>query len=65
MSRHELWHVFLLALTLFAAAGLAALALLWLGFDEPVGRIVGVKPLVWALLAVAALLLVVEWVGVH
>ncbi len=65
MSRHEIWHVLLLASTLFAAAGIALLTLFWFAFDEPPAPGTMVRPLVWGVVAVVAILLVVEWVGVH
>lgn len=65
MTQHELWHVLLLASTLFAAAGIALLTVFWLAFDEPPAPSTTVRPVVWGVVAVVAILLVVEWVGVH
>ena len=65
MFDHRLWHVAVLAATLFAAAGAAILALAPLIFDEPPPGLRRVRPLLLALIALAGVLLVVEWTAVH
>jgi hypothetical protein len=62
---HELWHIAVLASTLFAAAGLALVLLVPLVFDPPPPGLMGARPLVLALAGLAALLLVVEWTAIH
>ncbi len=65
MSLHELWHVTVLASTLFAAAGLALVLLAPLVFDPPPPGLIGARPLVFALAGMAAILLVAEWTAIH
>ncbi|MBA2273616.1 MAG: hypothetical protein H0W21_06915 [Actinobacteria bacterium] len=65
MSLHELWHVTVLASTLFAAAGLALVLLAPLAFDPPPPGLIGARPLVFALAGMAAILLVAEWTAIH
>lgn len=62
---HQLWHVTILASTLFAAAGLAIVVLAPLVFDPPPPGLMGARPLVFTLAGVAALLLMAEWTVVH
>ena len=54
-----------LGTTLFGAAGLIVLALSSLVFEEPPPGLSAWRPVVLVLIAVAAALLVVEWLGVH
>jgi hypothetical protein len=65
VSLHEVWHVTVLASTLFAAAGLAIVLLAPLVFDPPPPGLLGARPLVLALAGVAAMLLVAEWTAIH
>ncbi len=65
MSLHELWHVTVLASTLFAAAGLAIVLLAPLVFDPPPPGLTGARALVFVLAGVAVLLLVAEWTTIH
>lgn len=65
MSSHDLWHVAVLGSTLFAGAAVAILALSPLLFDEPPPGLTRAKPLVLSLCALAAILLIAEWLGVH
>ena len=65
MEGHDLWHLVVLGSTLMGAAGLAILALTPLIFEEPPPGLQRFKPLVAALVGLAALLLLVEWLGVH
>ena len=62
---HELWHITVLASTLFAAAGLALVMLVPLVFDPPPPGLMGARPLVLALVGFAVLLVVVEWTAIH
>jgi hypothetical protein len=62
---HDLWHLVVLGSTLMGAAGLAILVLAPLVFDEPPPGLQRAKPLIWALVGVAAFLLAAEWLGVH
>jgi hypothetical protein len=64
VSRHDLWHIAVLGSTLFGAAGLLIVALGPLVLDSP--RLVArARPLVFGLLALAGLLLLLEWLLVH
>ena len=65
MESHDLWHLVVLGSTLMGAAGLAILLLAPLVFEEPTPGLRQARPLVGGLVAVAAILLVVEWLGVH
>ena len=65
MSGHEIWHVVVLASTLFAAAGLAIVLLAPLVFESPPPGLTRARPLVLGLVVAAALLLAAEWLGVH
>jgi hypothetical protein len=62
---HDLWHLVVLGSTLMGAAGLAILALAPLIFEEPPPGLERAKPLVAGLVALAAVLLAAEWLGVH
>jgi hypothetical protein len=61
---HKVWHVAVLAATLFGAAGLVIMLLgpLVLESSEALQR---ARPLVIGLLGLAAALLLVEWLFVH
>lgn len=65
MSWHEAWHVLVLSSALFGAAGLAILLLAPLVFDSPPPGLVRARPLVLALIGLAAVLLGLEWLAVH
>ncbi len=65
MSGHEIWHVIVLASTLFAAAGLAILVLAPLVFESPPPGLARGRPFVLALVGAAAALMVAEWLGLH
>ena len=65
MARHDIWHLVVLGSTLMGAAGLAILALSPLIFEEPPPGLQRFRPLVGGLVALAAVLLLVEWLGVH
>ena len=65
MEWHELWHVAVLASTLLGAAGALVLVLAPLLFEETPAGLARARPLVVALVGVAAVILVLEWVMVH
>ena len=65
MDPHNWWHLAVLGSTLMGAAGLGIVLLAPLVFEEPPPGLDRFKPLVLALVGVAALLLAVEWLGVH
>ena len=65
MTGHEVWHVFVLAFTLFAVAGLVILLLAPLAFGSTPPGLRKSRPFLVALIAAAAVLLAVEWLGIH
>lgn len=65
MSWHDLWHVGLLVSVLFAGAGGGILVLAPLLFDEVPAGLGRLRPAVGAAVALAVLLIAVEWLGVH
>ena len=65
MSGHEIWHVIVLASTLFGAAGLAILLLAPLVFESPPPGLAKGRPLVLGLVGAAVALVMAEWLGVH
>ena len=65
MSLHEVWHVAVLAATLFAGAGLVIALLAPLVFEKTPPGLVKARPFVWVAVAAAAVLLLLEWQGVH
>jgi len=65
VETHDLWHLLVLGSTLIGAAGLAILLLAPLVFEEPPPGLRQARPLIGGLIALAALLLAVEWLGVH
>lgn len=65
MELHELWHVAVLASTLLGAAGTLVLLLAPLLFGETPAGVARARPLVVALVGVAGVILVMEWVAVH
>jgi hypothetical protein len=62
---HEVWHITVLAATLFAAAGGAILLLAPLVFDVPPPGLVRFRPTLIGGVAVAIVLIVLEWTVVH
>lgn len=60
-----MWHIFLLAVALFAAAGLAIMALAPLVFSSPPPGLVRYRPVIFAVILVALVLLGAEWLVVH
>ncbi len=62
---HELWHVTVLVASLFGGAAVALVALAPLVFDEPPEGFVRARPYLLAAGGFAAVLLGVEWLGVH
>jgi hypothetical protein len=65
MEWHEVWHVVVLTSTLIGAAGAGLLALAPLLFGETPAGLAKARPLVVALVGVAAIVLLVEWLAVH
>jgi hypothetical protein len=65
LQLHRLWHVAVLAATLLAAAGLGILVLAPLLFDSALEGLARARPLIVALVAVALVVLGVEWLVVH
>ena len=64
MEGHQIWHLLVLGSTLFAAAALAILVLAPLAFDRTSPEAAR-RPLVLALIALAAVLLAGEWLFAH
>jgi len=62
---HEVWHITILAATLFAAAGGAILVLAPLVFEVPPPGLVRYRPALLTGVAVAVVLIVLEWTVVH
>ncbi len=62
---HQVWHVSVLAVSLLGGAAVAVLALSALAFDSPPKGLVRARPCLLGLGGLAAVLLVVEWVGIH
>lgn len=62
---HEVWHVVVLAATLFGAAGGAILLLAPLVFDTPPSSLVRFRPALLTGIGVAISLIVLEWTVVH
>ncbi|MDQ4143089.1 MAG: hypothetical protein M3198_04965 [Actinomycetota bacterium] len=65
MSLHEVWHVLVLAVTLFAGAALALVLLAPLIFEATPSGLQRARPYIWGAVAAAAVLLLLEWQGVH
>jgi hypothetical protein len=65
MEWHEVWHVIVLTSTLVGAAGAGLLALAPLLFGETPAGLAKARPLVVGLVALAAIVLLLEWVAVH
>lgn len=62
---HEVWHVTVLATSLFGGAAVALVALAPLVFDAPPEGLVRARPYLLGLGAFAGILLAAEWLGVH
>ena len=65
MSAHELWHVLVLAATLFGGAAALILMVTSLVFDSPPEGLVKARPLVLGLILLAAGVFLAEWLVVH
>ena len=65
MSTHELWHVLVLAATLFGGAAALILMVTSLVFDSPPEGLVKARPLVLGLILLAAGVFLAEWLVVH
>ena len=65
MSWHEIWHVTVLVVTLVAGSGLAIVLLAPLVLDSATPGLLRARPWVLAITGLAALLLGVEWLGIH
>lgn len=62
---HQVWHVAVLATSLFGGAAVAVVALVSLAFDSPPAGFVRTRAYLLGLGGFAAFLLVVEWLAVH
>ena len=62
---HEIWHVTVLASSLFGGAAVAVVALAPLVFDAPPEGFARARPYLLGLGGFAGLLLAAEWLGVH
>lgn len=62
---HEVWHVVVLASTLFGLAGMALLALGALLFEERPPGLRRARPLLIALITCAGGVVALEWTVVH
>jgi hypothetical protein len=62
---HEVWHVTVLAASLFGGAAVALVLLAPVVFDAPPEGFVRVRPYLLGLGGAAAVLLAAEWLGVH
>ena len=65
MESHEIWHVTVLGSTLLGAAGVVLLVLAPLLFEETPAGLAKARPLVIGLVALAAVVLILEWLAVH
>ena len=65
METHDLWHIAVLGSTLMAAAGAALVVLSPLLFEEPPPGLAKARVFVLGLAGLAAVLLTVEWLGIH
>lgn len=62
---HEVWHVTVLAASIFGGASVAVVLLAPLVFESPPEGLAAARPYLLGLGAFAALLLAAEWLGVH
>jgi hypothetical protein len=65
VASHELWHITVLTTTLLGAAGAGLLVLAPLLFGETPQGLARARPLIVGLVALAAAVLLVEWLAVH
>ena len=65
MIDHNLWHVAVLATILLAAAGAAILLLAPLVFEAEPPGVRRARPWVLGSVAVAVILMVLEWTSIH
>jgi hypothetical protein len=65
VSGHEVWHVVVLASTLFGGAGALILVLGPLVFDSPAYPPARVRPFVVGLILLAVGVFLAEWLVVH
>ena len=65
MSAHELWHVVVLASTLFGGAGALILLVVPLVFESPPEGLARARPLVLGLILLAVVVFLGEWLVVH
>ena len=65
MPLHEVWHVFVLLVTLFGAGAGAILLLVPLVFEAPPEGYSRARPYLAGLVGGAGLILVLEWATVH
>ena len=65
MDSHEIWHVTVLATTLLGGAAAVLLVLAPLLFEETPAGLAKARPFVIGLVALAALVLILEWLAVH
>ena len=65
MSWHEVWHITVLLVSLFAGAALAIVLLAPLVFETPPPGLQRARPWVFAAAVGAVVLLIVEWLGIH
>jgi hypothetical protein len=65
MTRHDLWHIAVLGSTLFGGAGLVIVLLGPLVLEERARPAEGVRRAVMGLLALASVLLLLEWLVIH
>jgi hypothetical protein len=65
VSGHELWHVVVLASTLFGGAGALILVVAPLVFDSPPEGLARARPLVLGLILLAVAVFLAEWLVVH
>jgi hypothetical protein len=65
VTTHDLWHIAVLGTTLFAAAGVAILALGSLLWDDTPLGVAKARFFILALVGLAGVLITLEWLGVH
>jgi hypothetical protein len=65
VKAHELWHILVLASTLFGAAGAVLLLLAPLVFGSTPPGLVRARPIIVGLVALAAAVFLGEWLVVH
>jgi hypothetical protein len=65
VESHEIWHVTVLASTLFGAAAVVLLVLAPVLFERTPSGLAKARPLVVGLVGLAAVVLILEWLVVH